>query len=324
MTLLCPAQKGGGGRRYRLAGDATAGRRRHIRRRDAVATGRRRRCLRFDFVEYADVIDDKLVLSDDVVGRLAGVVVFAAVAFDFRRDENEFGRMGDVLRNVAVFDAVDVERVARLVPKHSETMEDSLVEAFDAAGGGARHVESVAAREGVVADDFACFEAFHDVDFRAGHGGIQTGSDDRRLHPEGAPPAFGALLEAAAAFVIAVQMGEEILLQLADGPLEVVAAECRLLDGFVHEIVSGLKLRADGMAVLHDDIENDVAVAVEMDGLVGPRVMSFAHHGHAKVPFGAVEFGAVEFVVPDEIPIAVREEAVFMICESEFLHGFSP
>ena len=52
--------------------------------------------------------------------------------------------------------------------------------------------------------------------------------------------------------------------------------------------------------------------------------MSFAHHGHAEVPFGAVEFGAVEFVVPDEFPIAVRKEAVFMICESEFLHGFSP
>jgi len=284
----------------------------------------RRRYLRFDFVEYADVIDDELVLADDVVGCLAGVVVFAAVALNFRRDENEFRGVGDVVGDVAVFNTVDVERVSGLVPKHSKTMEDGLVKAFDAAGGGACHVESVAAREGVVADDFASFEAFHDVDFRTSHGGIQTGADDRRLHPEGAPPAFGALLEAATAFIIAVQMGEEILLQLADGPLEVVAAECRLLDGFVHEIVSGLKLRADGMAVLHDDIENDVAVAVEMDGLVGPRVMSFAHHGHAEVPFGAVEFGAVEFVVPDEIPIAVREEAVFMICEGEFLHGGAP
>ena len=74
------------------------------------------------------------------------------------------------------------------------------------------------------------------------------------------------------------------------------------------------------MAVLHDDVENDVAVAVEMDGLVGPGVVSFAHHGHTEVPFGAVEFGAVEFVVPDEFPIAVGEEAVFVISESEFLH----
>ena len=259
--MLCPAPKGGGTADIAFqANNATAGRRRHTRRRDAVATpdggtpsphptaGRRRylagcrRYLRFDFVEHADVIDDELVLSDDVVGRFAGVVVFAAVAFDFRRDENEFRGVGDVVGDMAVFDAVDVERVSGLVPKHSEAVEDSLVEAFDAAGGGARHVESVTACEGVVADDFAGFEAFHDVDFRTSHGGIQTGADDRRLHPEGAPPAFGALLEAAAAFVIAVQMGEEILLQLADGPLEVVAAECRLLDGFVHEIVSGLKL----------------------------------------------------------------------------------
>ena len=74
------------------------------------------------------------------------------------------------------------------------------------------------------------------------------------------------------------------------------------------------------MAVLHDDVENDVAVAVEMDGLVGPGVVSFAHHGHTEVPFGAVEFGAVEFVVPDEFPIAVGKKAVFVICECEFLH----
>ena len=247
-------------------------------------------------------------------------MVFAAVAFDFRRDENEFGRMGDVLRNVAVFDAVDVERVARLVPKHSETMEDGLVEAIDAAGLGACHVQPVTAREGVVGDDFTSFEAFHDIEFRTRDSGIQAGPDDRRLHPEGAPPAFRALLEAAAAFVVTVQMGEKILLQLADGPLEMVDTEGRLLDRLVHEIVSGLELRADGMAVLHDDVENDVAVAVEMDGLVGPGVVSFAHHGHTEVPFGAVEFGAVEFVVPDEFPIAVGEEAVFVICECEFLH----
>ena len=251
-------------------------------------------------------------------------MIFAAVALDFRRDENEFRGVGDVVGDVAVFNTVDVERVSSLVPKHSKTMEDSLVEAFDAAGGGACHVESVAAREGVVADDFACFEAFHDVDFRAGFGGIEARANDRRLHPEGAPPAFWALLEAATAFVIAVQMGEEILLQLADGPLEVVAAEGGLLDRFVHEIVASLELRTDGMAVLHEDVEDDVAVAVEMDGLVRPGVMAFAHHGHTEVPFGAVKFGAVEFVIPDEFPIAVREEAVFMVCEGEFLHGGVP
>ena len=251
-------------------------------------------------------------------------MVFAAVAFDFRRDKNEFRGVGDVFGDVAVFDAVDVERVSGLVPKHSETMEDGLVEAFYAAGGRTRQVESVTAREDVVADDFACFEAFHDVDFRAGFGGIEARADDRRLHPEGAPPAFGALLEAATAFIIAVQMGEEILLQLADGPLEVVAAKRCLLNGFVHEIVASLELRTDGMAVLHEDVEDDIAVAVEMDGLVGPGVMTFAHHGHTEVPFGAVEFGAVEFVVPDEFPITVWEEAVFMICEGEFLHGGVP
>ena len=103
-----------------------------------------------------------------------------------------------------------------------------------------------------------------------------------------------------------------------------VASKGRLLDRLVHEIVACLELGADGMAVLHEDVENDVAVTVEMDGLVGPGVVSFAHHGHTEVPFGAVEFGAVEFVVPDEFPIAVREEAVFMICESEFLHGSVP
>ena len=168
--------------------------------------------LRFDYVEHADVINDELVLADDVVGCLAGVVVFAAVALNFRRDENEFRGVGDVVGDVAVFNTVDVERVSGLVPKHSKTMEDSLVEAFDAAGGGACHVESVAAREGVVADDFACFEAFHDVDFRAGFGGIEARANDRRLHPEGAPPAFWALLEATTAFVIAVQMREKILL----------------------------------------------------------------------------------------------------------------
>ena len=36
-------------------------------RRDAVATTGRRRYLRFDFVEYADVIDDELVFADDVI-----------------------------------------------------------------------------------------------------------------------------------------------------------------------------------------------------------------------------------------------------------------
>ncbi len=236
--------------------------------RDAVATTGRSRYLRFDFVEYADVIDDELVFADDVVGCLAGVMIFAAVALDFRRDENEFRMVGDFVGDMAVFDAVDVERVSGLVPKHAETMEDGLVEAFDAAGGRARQVESVTTREDVVADDFACFEAFHDVDFRAGFGWIEACADDWRLHPESAPPAFGTLLEAAAAFIIAVQMGEKILLQLADGPLEVVAAEGRLLDGFVHEIVASLELRADGMAVLHENVENDVAVTVEMDGFV--------------------------------------------------------
>ena len=79
-----PRHEGRGYCKYRLAGDATARRRRCIQRRDAVATTGRRRYLRFDFVEYADVIDDELVFADDVVGCLAGVVVFAAVAFDFR------------------------------------------------------------------------------------------------------------------------------------------------------------------------------------------------------------------------------------------------
>ena len=78
------------------------------------------------------------------------------------------------------------------------------------------------------------------------------------------------------------------------------------------------------MAVLHEDVENDIAVAVEMDGFVRPGVVSFAHHGHAEVPFGAVEFGAVEFVVPNEFPVAVGKKAVFVICECEFLHGNAP
>lgn len=169
-------------------------------------------------------------------------MVFAAVAFDFRRDENEFGGVGDVVGDMAVFDAVDVERVSGLVPQHSESVEDGLVKAIDAARLGARHVQPVAAREGVMGDDFTSFEAFHDIEFRTRDSGIQAGPDDRRLHPEGAPPAFRALLEAAAAFVVTVQMGEKILLQLADGPLEMVDTEGRLLDRLVHEIVSGLEL----------------------------------------------------------------------------------
>ncbi len=49
--------------------------------------------------------------------------------------------------------------------------------------------------------------------------------------------------------------------------------------------------------------------------------MAFAHHGHAEVPFGTVEFGTVEFVVPDEFPIAIGEEAVFVICYFDVLHN---
>ena len=133
--------------------------------------------------------------------------------------------------------------------------------------------------------------------------GVQRGADRGRLEPEGGPPAR-LLGQLAANLVVAVLVHELGRRNRGDGPVKLLAVAA--VRGPIHVVAARLKLRGVVVAVLLIDFQQQIALAVERGGVVGPGLVPPVHHVEPEVPLGPIQLGAVELVAPHELPFLAR------------------
>ena len=173
-------------------------------------------------------------------------------------------------------------------------------------------------------DDLAGAEALHHIDLRTALPGIQGRADDGGLDPESGPPAR-LLLQTAAALIVAVFVGKEALPEFSDGPLQVIITKSGSFNHrLIHEVIAGLELGADRLAVFLNEGKHAVAVSVQGNALVRPGRPPLSHHGHTEIPLGPVQLAAVKLIGPGKLPLAFRQETGFVSRYFKLFHNRSP